>query len=466
MLFNTTLFACFFTGFFTAHQLLARGSAARAWLIIAGSLLFYAAWDVRYVPLLVGTALIDFAVARALSGAASPRRRRALLAGSLTLNLGVLALFKYARFFADAAHGLLAWLGLSTPEPAFALALPIGISFYTFQSMSYVIDVYRGELRARTSPRDFLAAVLFFPHLVAGPILRASTLLPQLEESQALRWEAVRRGFALIAAGLVNKAIADLLAPAADALFTAPGKATFLEAWTGALAFAGQIYGDFAGYTDIALGAALLLGVTLPANFRLPYLAASPIDFWRRWHISLSSWLRDYLYIPLGGNRRRRTLNLLLTMTLGGLWHGPNWTFVAWGAFHGALLVGSHALAARLPALTTAARPAAGVRALKWALTFYAVLLGWVLFRAQTFADAFAVLRALHSAPANASLSGLGWVCVGLAMTHLVSWTAWRPAVPLAHPARRALLWPAVALGLSFAMLLGASGRAFIYFQF
>jgi alginate O-acetyltransferase complex protein AlgI len=465
MLFNTALFWLFFAAFFVAFHFAARTRVARLWLVVGSSLLFYAAWDVRCVPLLLATALLDFWIALRLSRSQDERRRRMLLAMSIAANLGVLGFFKYARFFADSAHGLLGALGVALPEPTFSLLLPAGISFYTFQSMSYTIDVYRRELAARERPEEFLAAVAFFPHLVAGPIIRASVLLPQFERMEPPRWEQVRRGYLLIAVGLFKKTVADLLAGPADALFHGSGAASALDAWTGALAFTGQIYGDFSGYTDIAIGAALLLGFVLPPNFELPYLATSPIDFWRRWHLSLSTWLRDYLYIPLGGNRHHRYRNLLLTMLLGGLWHGANWTFVLWGGYHGLLLVAAHVLVGRFPVLKQT--PSAAVRWLKRLGTLYLVVLGWVLFRAESLPAALRVLRSMHL-PSEASLFTwqavltLLFVGAGLVLCHAASALAEKTELRQ----RPMALWPVVATCLAVAMAIGMPGHAFIYFQF
>ncbi|XXF80288.1 MBOAT family O-acyltransferase [Myxococcaceae bacterium GXIMD 01537] len=463
MLFNTALFWLFFAAFFVAYHFGARTRAARLWLVTVGSLAFYGAWDVRFVPLLLGTALLDFFLARAISRAPDVGRRRALLVLSVVANLGVLGFFKYARFFADSGHGLLGLLGVTLPEPTFTLLLPAGISFYTFQSMSYTIDVYRGELAARERPEEFLAAVSFFPHLVAGPIIRASVLLPQFERMEPLRWEWVQRGYLLVAVGLLKKTVADLLAPTADALFGGGGAPSALESWTGALAFTGQIYADFSGYTDIAIGVALLLGFVLPPNFAQPYLATSPIDFWHRWHLSLSTWLRDYLYIPLGG-RNQRYRNLLLTMLLGGLWHGANWTFVIWGAYHGLLLAAGHLLLGRYPML---AGGGAGVRWLKRLGTFYLVVIGWVFFRADTLSGALRVLRGMHS-PEVASLltypNLLRLLLVALALVgcHALSGAAER--APLLR--RPAVLWPLMTACIAAAIAVGPAGQGFIYFQF
>lgn len=465
MLFNTALFWLFFAAFFVAFHFAARTRGAKLWLVVAGSLLFYGAWDVRCVPLLLGTALLDFWIALRISRSQDERRRRGLLLLSIAANLGVLGFFKYARFFADSAHGLLGALGVSLPEPAFSFLLPAGISFYTFQSLSYTIDVYRRELPARERPEEFLAAVSFFPHLVAGPIIRASVLLPQFEKMEAPRWEQMRRGYLLIAVGLFKKTVADLLAGPSDALFRSAGPASALEAWTGALAFTGQIYADFSGYTDIAIGVALLLGFVLPPNFDLPYLATSPIDFWRRWHLSLSTWLRDYLYIPLGGNRNHRYRNLLATMVLGGLWHGASWTFVLWGLYHGLLLVAAHLLVGGFPALKET--PSAAVRWLKRLGTLYLVVIGWVLFRAESLTSALEVLRGMH-APAVAStftwqaVLTLLFVGMGLVICHAASALAEKTELRR----RPVALWPVVATCLAVAMAVGTPGHSFIYFQF
>jgi len=463
MLFNTALFWLFFAAFFAAYHFAARTREAKLWLVTVGSLAFYGAWDVRFVPLLLGTALLDFYLARAIADSQDAGRRKALLVLSVVANLGVLAFFKYSRFFADSAHGLLGLLGVTLPEPTFSLLLPAGISFYTFQSMSYTIDVYRGELAARRRPEEFLAAVSFFPHLVAGPIIRASVLLPQFEHMTPPRWEWVQRGYLLIAVGLFKKTVADLLAPVADTVFASGASLGALEGWTGALAFTGQIYADFSGYTDIAIGVALLLGFVLPPNFALPYLATSPIDFWHRWHLSLSTWLRDYLYIPLGG-RDQRYRNLLLTMLLGGLWHGANWTFVVWGAYHGLLLVAAHLLVGRFPVLT---RGGTGVRWLKRLGTLYLVVLGWVLFRAESLPEALRVLRGMHAPEVASAFTYPEVLQLGLVLAALVGCHALSAAAERTGLERRpTLLWPVVTACVAVAMALGPAGQSFIYFQF
>ena len=266
--------------------------------------------------------MADYFLAIHISQAQAIRRRKQLLSLSIGINLGILAIFKYADFAIQSVSELLAVIGYEASFPVLSFLLPVGISFYTFQSMSYTIDVYRGQMEPRKGLLQFTAALAFFPQLVAGPILRARQILPQLEKIPIPDWPGVKHGFLLITVGLFKKTLADLLAGRVDAVFGSTGPVSLLEAWTGVLAFAAQIYGDFSGYTDMAIGIALLLGFKIPINFRLPYFATSPVDFWRRWHISLSSWLRDYLYISLGGNRNHRYRNYDVAgwaMAWGGL---------------------------------------------------------------------------------------------------------------------------------------------------
>jgi D-alanyl-lipoteichoic acid acyltransferase DltB (MBOAT superfamily) len=335
--------------------------------------------------------------------------------------------------------------------------------------MSYTIDVYRGQLRARRGLLPFIAALAFFPQLVAGPILRASHILPQLETLPRPSWVGARHGLVLITAGLVKKTLADLLAgPVANA-FDAEAAISWLETATGALAFAGQIYGDFSGYSDIAIGLGLLMGFDIPMNFRLPYFATSPADFWRRWHISLSTWLRDYLYIPLGGNRARHTLNLMITMLLGGLWHGASWTFVAWGGYHGALLVAQRWLV-QIPVFEAWAQRRGWLwSAFKIGTTFYLVVIGWVFFRASTLDRAVEMIVSLHHPYALPIASGEAIVAALLSAAALL-WICCIDVVVIRRSdvleRRGWLLWPLLVFGQGFAMLLGESGHAFIYFQF
>ena len=469
MLFNTAAYACFFVVFFVLYRMLPLSRTQKLWLILLGSLFFYAGWDYRFIPLLLGTGYLDFTIARFIAReGASDARRRALVTLSVTMNLFVLGLFKYTSFFvANLNHGL-RLLHIGARIPAVSLVLPVGISFYTFQSISYVVDVYRRKLEARERVLEFMSSLTFFPHLVAGPIIRSSHLLPQFESLAPIPWTSIRRGFFLIGSGLMKKTVADLLSPVADHAFSASGALSGIEAWTGALAFTGQIYGDFSGYTDIAIGSAALLGFHIPDNFDLPYLATSPVDFWRRWHISLSSWLRDYLYISLGGNRNHRYRNLMLTMLLGGLWHGAGWTFVAWGFYHGALLILTHLAIARFPRWDALLDASLLARAGKVLFTFYLTVLGWVLFRAEGIGSAAKVVRAMHlprvpSEISRATLTTLGLTLVAVVFCHLVDYLGHKRGEANLSPR---VLWPATCLAFAFAIALGEAGHAFIYFQF
>ncbi|MBL29012.1 MAG: acyltransferase [Rhodospirillaceae bacterium] len=434
----------------------------RRWLLIAASLFFYAYWDWRFLPLLAGSVIVNWLLSHLISG----RADRAVLLG-VDLNLGLLGLFKYLDFLLGSVAPL---TGLHA-EP-FNIVLPLGISFFTFQQISYLVD--RGSGRAPIySFRDYALYVTFFPQLIAGPIVRHDEIIGQFAADPCRPGldERLSKGLALFVIGLVKKvAIADGLALIADPLFAAAGTEPigFVEAWTAALAFAMQIYFDFSAYSDMAIGLGLIFGFALPLNFASPYKAASIIDFWRRWHMTLSRFLRDYLYIPLGGNRYgqgRRILAVTATMLLGGLWHGAAWTFVAWGAIHGTALAVNQQwrrLGFRLPAL------------LGWLMTFMVAVLAFVLFRAEGFGEGWNVLW-----PA---LGGNGLDLAVGRVADIDSDALWRLPlallVVLAAPPSQRLIehrllpapLPAAALGATLAavaVVLGGPGSAeFIYFQF
>ena len=319
---------------------LVRARKLRMVFIILASYVFYAHWDWRFLPLIWGSSTIDWWLGRRIGEAPTRAKQKKWLAGTVAVNLTVLGIFKYFNFGIDSARATLEALGFHPPEIALRIALPVGISFFTFESMSYVIDVYRGVLKPKWDYFEYLSFVAFFPHLVAGPIVRPRDLLPQLAGEARWSTREASEGLFLMMVGMLKKiAIGDYLAVnLVDRVFDAPTQYSALECYSAVLGYAVQIYTDFSGYTDIAIGAALLLGVRMPLNFNAPYKAPEIIDFWRRWHISLSTWLRDYLYISLGGNRKGRVrtyLNLMTTMLLGGLWHGANWTFMIWGGLHG-----------------------------------------------------------------------------------------------------------------------------------
>ncbi len=386
MLFNTVQFFLFLAVAIALFYTVPR--AARKYVLLAASYFFYGSWNPKFIALLLTLTAIDYTAGIWIERSSGARRKLALIL-SLSANLGFLGVFKYFNFLVSNVS--LIFGRQATP---FDIVLPLGISFHTFQSMSYVVDVYRGEQAAIRNPTDYALFICFFPQLVAGPIVRARDFFRDLLDWHAPTSGDVQRGFLLLAAGLTKKmAFADQFAQVADGYFkNVAGNPGLLAAWSGVFAFALQIYFDFSGYTDMAIGMAKLLGFHFPANFRRPYLAAGITDFWRRWHISLSTWLRDYLYIPLGGNRHGTLMtyrNLMLTMLLGGLWHGASWNFVIWGGYHGALLSVERML---------------GIKQSRWwaypfraILTFLLVCISWVFFRAATLHDSLTVIGQMFS---------------------------------------------------------------------
>jgi D-alanyl-lipoteichoic acid acyltransferase DltB (MBOAT superfamily) len=404
MLFNSYTFLLLFLPvvlagcFWLAH---ARGPhAAALWLTFA-SFFFYGWWDARYVPLLAASVAFNYGAGQALLRS-SGRRTRLILACAIAADIGVLAWFKYAGFFGSTVNAL-----AGTSLDFGQIVLPLGISFFTFTQIAYLVDLYREPARYRPVP--YALFVTYYPHLIAGPILHHREMMPQFERAAAFRYDSgnVAAGLAIFAIGLFKKVVlADGIAPHAAPVFdrAADGYApTLLEAWGAALAYGLQLYFDFSGYSDMAIGLSKMLGIRLPLNFDSPYKATSIIEFWRRWHMTLSRFLRDYLYIPLGGRRRgavRRYFNLFVTMVLGGLWHGAAWTFVAWGAAHGVFLAINHAWRAvkqrawRVPALGSSWFRA-GERTLGAVLTFVAVFAAWVLFRAADLPSALLILKGM-----------------------------------------------------------------------
>ena len=470
MIFNSFEFAVFFVAVLALYWTLP--SRFQNPLLLVASYVFYAAWDWRFLGLIWLSTLVDFAVARRIDSETVGERRRRLLWLSIAVNLGVLGLFKYAGFFVDSFAGLVEGLGLAANRPFLEIVLPVGISFYTFQTLGYTIDVYKRRIPAEPSLLAFGVYVAFFPQLVAGPIERASRLLPQLRAPRDTPQPGtIREGLALILLGLFRKVvIADGLAPIVNETFAGAETASGVALLVAVYAFSLQIYGDFAGYSAIARGTARLLGVELMENFRQPYLATNISHFWRTWHISLSTWLRDYLYIPLGGNRdgsRRTYRNLAITMLLGGLWHGAAWTFVVWGGLHGAYLA-LHRHRRHHTART--AVDAVGVGdAVPMIATFHLVALSWIFFRAETFAQAWAVLGGiLTMRPGGVGfdafwlvvLLGVGSLLVDLQQRNRGSQTA----VLEATPALRGGVFGAMLVAL--VLFSGGDPVPFIYFQF
>ena len=411
MVFNSLHFVWFFVIVYTLYRALPH--RAQNWLLLAASYYFYAAWDWRFLGLLVGSTAVDYTCARLLGRATSPSRRRALLAVSIGFNLTLLGFFKYFNFFAENLHVMFGALGWQVDFVTLRVLLPIGISFYTFVTMSYVIDVYREEVQPERNFVDFAVFVAYFPHLVAGPILRATTLLPQIEAPRRITSEQMRDGVWLIAWGYFQKVfVADNLASLANTVFDPNAHHTGVNVLLGAYAFAFQIYGDFAGYSNIARGTSKLMGIELPENFRFPYFVRTPQQFWRHWHITLSTWLRDYLYIPLGGNRGtawQTGQNLFVTMVLGGLWHGAAWTFVLWGIYQGLLLIAYRAADAADWMRAVIRGDNALARTVSWALMFHLTCFGWLIFRARSATQIADLTVSLFGnfAPATINVEGL-----------------------------------------------------------
>jgi alginate O-acetyltransferase complex protein AlgI len=473
MLFCSQAFLLFFAAVFLTYWALP-WQRGRVLLLLAASFYFYACWNKWLALIVVASTTLDYCLARGIEASSGPRRRRALVVVSIVANLGLLCYFKYANFFLHSLEQLLRATGTEASLPVLSVILPFGISFYTFEAISYVVDVYRGRVRAERDLAAFLLFILFFPHLVAGPIVRAYDFLPQVARPKHWSWLRLQAGAQLFLMGLFKKfAIADRMAFYADPVFADPGAFRQGAVWLAVLAYALQIYCDFSGYSDMALGIAHTLGYKLARNFNLPYLAANPSEFWRRWHISLSTWLRDYLFIPLGGSRHgswKTCRNLMLTMALGGLWHGANRTFVAWGVLHGLLLVahrGVQALCGPRPLVQRLLLSGPGT-ALRVACTFALVCLGWVFFRAQTFGGAVALLGRLvckaPGLPEPLPAVGLVATLAVVLLCHAVARLGWkRIADRLPGP----VLGTGYALALLLALLLApGTGKPFIYFQF
>lgn len=469
MPFNTLTFGLFFLVVLGLYHAIPGWRGRKAVLLVA-SYLFYSAWNPLFIFLLFFATVTDWWLARRIAASDDPGRRRVFLILSLVSNLGLLGYFKYGGFLLASFQQAVAPLGWQYVPPAWDIVLPVGISFYTFQSLSYTIDVYRRQIRADASLSDFALFVSFFPQLVAGPIVRAVTFLPQLLERRRVSADQMGWGLCLMIFGLFQKVVlADgVFAPVVDEFYAAPARVGLLEAWTAVLAFSGQIFCDFAGYSTCAIGAALCFGFELPDNFKSPYGAVGFADFWHRWHISLSTWLRDYLYIPLGGNRlgpTRTSVNLMLTMLIGGLWHGASWMFVLWGGLHGLYLLLERQWRRWRPVAASGEGtfPAA-------LLTFIVVSLTWVPFRSPdvaTFTQALGGLARLDVPVADS----LPLTLVSLMTAMLLMGWHWRMRHDtLEHWFSRLTDFRRMALlgGAMTGIFLASGGehRAFIYFQF
>ena len=473
MVFNSLHFLWFFIVVYGLYRVLPH--RAQNWLLLIASYYFYAAWDWRFLGLLLASTIVDYSCGRLIAASGDARRRTWLLCLSLGFNLTLLGFFKYFNFFADNLHVIFGAVGWQLDFVTLRVLLPIGISFYTFVTMSYVIDVYRREIPATRDPVDFALFVAYFPHLVAGPILRASRLLTQIHNPRTVTPEQMRDGTWLVAWGFFQKVyVADNLSGVANAIFDPATPHTGINVLLGVYAFAFQIYGDFAGYSNIARGISKLMGIELLENFRFPYFVRSPQEFWRHWHISLSTWLRDYLYIPLGGNRgsaSRTDRNLLITMVLGGLWHGAAWTFVLWGFYHGLLLIGYRA-AGRLAIMQRwLLGPSAIARVIGWLVMFHFTCLGWLIFRARAASQLGGLLRSLvldfapSSVDVHATLVPLLLYTTPLVLVHACE--AYFDDVLVVRRLPIGVRYSVYAATFYLTMLFGNFGGSdFIYFQF
>lgn len=471
MVFNSLTFVAFFACVLVVHNLPLPWTWRKVNLLLA-SYLFYSAWNPPFVILLWISTVVDWYAAQGLVKARRESARHAWMLLSVIANLGMLGYFKYGNFLLDNFAAVLHAAGIAYQPAPHDIVLPVGISFYTFATLSYTLDVYLRRALPAENFLDYALFVTFFPHLVAGPIMRPTELVPQFELPRRANADQLRFGLALMTLGLFNKVVlADsFLAPVAEHVFDADKIPGALDAWAATLAFSGQIFCDFAGYSTTAIGAAMCLGFAMPDNFRFPYAAVGFSDFWRRWHITLSSWLRDYLYIPLGGNRhgeRRTHAALMTTMLLGGLWHGASWTFVAWGGLHGVYLAVERSLRSRFSNY----RPGPLALIVLGLLTWTLVNITWVFFRAKTFDKAWIVLRGMAGTNPDAKpilesfyLISVAVIVGGILLAHwFMRARTLESVVARAHPVAISAVWALLAFAIVAAQ---GSGAAFIYFQF
>ena len=467
MLFHSFAFFVFFCVTFGGYWSLRRHEHRMAWLV-AASIVFYAAWNPWFVLLIAFTAGADYFFALKIESAATPARRRFLLIVSLAISLSLLVFFKYAGFLVSSSAGLLALFGIHLSVPVLHIVLPLGISFYTFETISYVVDVYRGRLPAERNPLHYALYIMFFPHLISGPIVRPAQFLPQVRARKHFDWPRMQLGVQLFLRGLLKKAVlADRIALIVDPIFQDAAKYSSGTLWFAAVGYAIQVYCDFSGYTDMALGCAHALGFKLPQNFNRPYLSASIGEFWRRWHMTLSSWVRDYIYIPLGGSREgewKTYRNLLVTMTALGLWHGAGWTFAVFGLYHGILLSLERALP--YPAWSNRGLP----RIIRIIWTFTLFCIGLAIFRSPSLGSAWVMLGRMFHPVAGVELARGACLIAGAIVAAVF---AGQLLGSVKRTRKVATLLPAPLMGAALAifflliqLLIPADARPFMYFQF
>ena len=473
MLFNSLTFLIFFLMVLILHRLMASWTVQKRLLLLA-SYLFYAAWNPPYIAVLLFSTTLDWWLARLLWRSEAQSHRKWLLVLSILSNLSLLGFFKYGHFLLVNFQTMAAALGIVYQPPALDIILPVGISFYTFASLSYTIDVYRCEVHGDWSFLDYALFVSFFPHLVAGPIVRAFQLLPQMETPRRASSDQFGWGIVLLALGLFSKVVmADsIFAPLVDQVYANPAEHSAVDIWCAVFGFAGQIYYDFSGYSMCAIGIALCFGFEFPDNFRYPYAARSFSDFWRRWHISLSTWLRDYLYVPLGGNRGGALTtqrNLLLTMLIGGLWHGASWMFVLWGGLHGLYLAVERALRGRGSSQERFPRSDLADMAMTLGVFFVATLT-WIPFRAPTWEVLEQIVVGLVRWNAPMTLEPLAVLLSWVAILATLRWHfALRDSSLEAEFSKFGTVIQTAVVGCCLIAVFLSSGgdeRAFIYFQF
>jgi alginate O-acetyltransferase complex protein AlgI len=468
MIFSSFEYVAFFLTVLGVLRLL-RGPAVKKFFLLGASYFFYAWWDYRFVALMLVLSLANYFLGKQIETATGPRRKRFFLVVAVILDLTVLGFFKYYNFFISNIEPFSARAGIHFPF--LNIILPVGISFITFEVMSYTIDIYRGNTRSAGSFIDLALLVAFFPHLIAGPILKPMHFLPQLNREITIEWKNIHDGSQIFIFGLFKKLlIADRLSLFVDEVFRWPGDFSATTLWIAVVAYAIQIYCDFSGYSDMAIGSARCLGFEIPLNFNMPYLSTSITEFWRRWHISLSTWLKEYLYFSLGGNRKgkvRTYINLMIVMLLGGLWHGASWNFVLWGALHGIGLA-VHKM------YTNWRGPKDGKSAsmvgtfLAWALTFLYVCIGWVFFRARSFEESFLILGKMFG---FLNSSGISWIATSfllilpvMILGHVLG-KRWH-SYPRLDLSKFAALFVIVFTLLGLLFLSPLNSSPFIYFQF
>jgi alginate O-acetyltransferase complex protein AlgI len=474
MLFCTQAFLIFFVCIFLVYWALP-WHRARNYLLLVASFYFYSRWSLLLACIVLASAMLDYALARGMEAAKTQRIRKLFLTTSIVANLGLLCYFKYANFFLDSLRAVLHEAGLEMSWTTLQVMATVGISFYTFEAINYTVEVFRRQVKAERDPAKFLLFILFFPHLVAGPIVRARDFLPQIRRRKRWNWVRMEVGIRFIVMGLFKKlAIADRMVAFVDPVFEAPQQFKTYALWLAVVAYTLQVYCDFSGYSDLAMGTAHLLGFRLAQNFDRPYMAANITDFWRRWHMSLSSWLRDYLFIPLGGSRGGRLLtyrNLLITMTLCGLWHGANWNFVVFGAVQGLMLIVHHSFAGwckERPTLSSLLESFPGT-AVRIAFTYFCFTTSLVIFRSSTLGSAATMLGQMFMPVVGQGtpLPDIGlWLTVAVVLgAHVWAWRGWGLYLLARCPAPM-VSFSYVLVACAALVLAPENENPFIYFQF